>query len=394
MSYRFEFLLNTYKELWFESTPRLLNRPAISNRRSNDLALLSLKKQFIELLKRGIDSDATLNTSDKKHIKESLLSFMTQTLELDPWVCQILDNEDYYKVTLNFIDRAKELCPNMPLNGLTQALRNMWVIIALQLYMGEPLQLTDPAFAYSMLYPLTDNYMDSTDISMHDKKSFNSRFYAKIKTNKGEAFNNDELCIFKMIDMITATYNRSDYPDVIQSLLAILDGQNKSLDQHLIKTLYDIDLLGYTFYKGGTSVLADAYLVRGTLSESEALFAFGYGVMLQIADDLEDIDEDRLNTHYTLCNTQIDFGPLDSLYTKYDAFIERFFETYFQQESDEQKALAQLISVSINYLLMNAVYNNSHHFTPLFIRNFKKQSTFSKRALKKLNHKITKQMAP
>lgn len=31
--------------------------------------------------------------------------------------------------------------------------------------------------------------------------------------------------------------------------------------------------------KGGTSVIADGYLVHGVMTEEEALFAFGFGVV-------------------------------------------------------------------------------------------------------------------
>src|SRR5260370_36833923 len=55
---------------------------------------------------------------------------------------------------------------------------------------------------------------------------------------------------------------------------------------------YEVDLLGVTFDKGGTSVLADAYLVAGELTAQQETFAFELGAFLQFVDDLEDVETD------------------------------------------------------------------------------------------------------
>lgn len=74
--------------------------------------------------------------------------------------------------------------------------------------------------------------------------------------------------------------------------------------------------------KGGTSVIADGYLVHGVMTEEEALFAFGFGVVckpsshhrclklkctfhtdgqcLQLVDDLQDTLKDTEVNHQTL----------------------------------------------------------------------------------------------
>jgi hypothetical protein len=45
-------------------------------------------------------------------------------------------------------------------------------------------------------------------------------------------------------------------------------------------------ILPISFFKGGTSVLADAFLVKGNLNIKEMHFAFAYGSFLQLLDDL------------------------------------------------------------------------------------------------------------
>jgi hypothetical protein len=63
---------------------------------------------------------------------------------------------------------------------------------------------------------------------------------------------------------------------------------------------YEKDILAMSIEKGGSSVLADAYLINGTLTEKEATFFFGYGVLLQICDDLQDGKKDLQEQHMGL----------------------------------------------------------------------------------------------
>jgi hypothetical protein len=65
--------------------------------------------------------------------------------------------------------------------------------------------------------------------------------------------------------------------------------------------------------KGGTSVVADACLVRGWLTGEEGQFMYAYGVVLQLMDDLQDVREDLANGHWTLFSRQVKEGVLDGL---------------------------------------------------------------------------------
>jgi hypothetical protein len=56
-----------------------------------------------------------------------------------------------------------------------------------------------------------------------------------------------------------------------------------------VPRLTEIDVLAIGLEKGGTSILADGYLVGNTLSSAPAAFLFGWGAFLQLADDLQDV---------------------------------------------------------------------------------------------------------
>jgi hypothetical protein len=76
------------------------------------------------------------------------------------------------------------------------------------------------------------------------------------------------------------------------------------------------DILRLTFEKGGASVLADGHLAAGSLTCEEAQFLFGWGALLQLVDDLQDIRQDRREgalTAFTEAGGQI---PLDELTTR------------------------------------------------------------------------------
>lgn len=388
--YLFPQLLHKNIDCWNQISSDIYLYSERINQKENDRNLLLLKRTFLKWLDQGNQLSELKNAENQKVIKEKVLFFMINTLKIEEWICQLLDNEGYYEVSYKFINKAKELIIDISFDDIFQALRNIWVIVALQIYMDAEVKLTDAMFAYSMLYPLTDNYLDNPDISMSEKKSFNDRFYQKIRNNIDQPANDEEIRIFSMIDLIDADFPRDKYPNVFKGLLAILDGQKKSLEQHKSNNLNDTDLLHYTFYKGGASVLADAYLVRGELSENEASFAYGYGIILQLADDLQDITEDLKNHHDTPYNQGSLREPLDTLYQKHENYIGHFMKNVFQTSTKKQLALYQLLDRSIGLLLFGGVCENKKCFSKKFLKDYWDRSLFSCKTFNKLNKKIIK----
>ena len=83
-------------------------------------------------------------------------------------------NGDFSKslptITHKFICNVKEFDNSISLDKMVQALRNVWIMNILQVLFNIKVEYTPSVFAYSMLYPYTDNYLDSTEISVQDKK--------------------------------------------------------------------------------------------------------------------------------------------------------------------------------------------------------------------------------
>lgn len=122
--------------------------------------------------------------------------------------------------------------------------------------------------------------------------SFSKRFRMRLEGEMPPAINRHEGCVWQMVRLIENDFPRAAHPHVYASLVAIHDAQVRSVSQLDGLALGEHEILDITVAKGGTSVLADAALVCGSLSEQQAAFAFLWGVLLQLGDDLQDIQED------------------------------------------------------------------------------------------------------
>ena len=195
---------------------------------------------------------------------------------------------------MEFGKAARSLGPGLDAEDVLQASRNVWVANGLQKLLGLPVRLTPAITAYSLLYPHTDNYLDDPGISREAKKGFNERLKARLAGRDVIPANSGEKAVFDLVAMIEEEYERAKYPRVFESLAEIHRAQVESLA--LLRpegSPFEADVLGISLDKGGTSVLADAFLVAGSLDSARIEFAYGLGAFLQLMDDLEDVFEDR-----------------------------------------------------------------------------------------------------
>ena len=192
-----------------------------------------------------------------------------------------------------FAKTARSLGPTLSSEDIYQATRNVWVANGLQKLLGLPVRLTPAITAYSLLYPYTDNYLDDPAISGEAKREFNGRLKARLEGRAVEPANPAEKAVFDLVTMIEGEYERASHPHVFESLSEIHRAQVESLG--LLRpegTPFEADVLGISLDKGGTSVLADAFIVAGALDPARVEFAYGLGAFLQLMDDLEDVFED------------------------------------------------------------------------------------------------------
>ena len=191
--------------------------------------------------------------------------------------------------------------------------------------------------------------------------------------------------------MIEGEHPRDVCPDVYESLLAIARAQMKSLrQQRRSLSPYETDLLALSLEKGGTSVLADAYLVAADLSAEEEAFHFGFGVALQLLDDAQDTVEDRRAGHQTLFSLTAGRWPLDALMNRLFHFLDRTLATAHCFSPQGQAAARDLIQRNCTFSIMQAVAENPSLVSKTYYRALEEVSPLRFAYLRGLRRKLGK----
>lgn len=308
-----------------------------------------------------------------------------------------------FSASVEFVRRARELGARAGIalgrGDLFQALRNVWIMNGLQVLLGRPVAATPSVFSYSMLYPLTDNLLDDPGVSTVAKAGFNRRLGRRLKGELPEAADAREAVVFDLVGEIEGELPRERHPRVFASLLAIHRGQVRSLGQQApapgggARADGEGELLRLSAEKGGTSVLADGYLVAGDLAPEEAEFLFGYGFVLQLLDDLQDATEDRAAGHRTLFSTAAGRQPLDQLTGRLARFSATVLESADGFEAPGWPLVAELIRRNCPLLLAQAVGDQRGLFTRAFGRRVQRHFPVAFTAVPRLHRRAARRWA-
>ncbi len=205
----------------------------------------------------------------------------------------------FKKELKSFIRRVRKFDPDLSIESMGQAARNYMVYAIFLELNGLDQCCSSSIFGYSMLYPYTDNYIDHPDRTREEKEHFNKLIEDKIKGVPYEALVSHEEKTAELLSAIEEDYDRQD--DIFPGLLHMLEAQRNSLQQEDRQvTLTEEDILDISIYKGGLSVLIDRYFINKPLSENDLYFYYGFGFLLQLCDDLQDITEDKTNGSRTV----------------------------------------------------------------------------------------------
>ncbi|WP_291565618.1 MULTISPECIES: class 1 isoprenoid biosynthesis enzyme [unclassified Clostridium] len=307
---------------------------------------------------------------------------------------EILLSRELLKSTEEFINVAKTFDSNISTEDIGQAMRNVWIMNILQMLFGMKVAFTDSIFGYSMLYPYTDNYLDNPKISKEEKVNTNVRLEKRLKGELIEPNNEYEKRVFDLVSKIENTFAREIYPEVFQSLIYIYNGQVKSMIQQGKRTSpYETDILGISIEKGGSSVLADGYLVKGKLSYEEARFCYGYGILLQICDDLQDATEDLENNHMTIISQLAEKWDLDNITNGLINFTINLIEDVECFQCRNIKELKQLIKKNCLQLIYFAIAANKNLYSKSYFKEIEKYFPYRRRYMIKLFDKLKKKFS-
>ena len=273
------------------------------------------------------------------------------------------------EATRQFIRQARAFAPAITDQDLFQALRNLWVTHSVQLFLRAPITLSPPLFAYSMLYPWTDNCLDDAQLDLAEKLAFGDWLTLRLSGVKAAPWNLHSQQVCRLVGMIERFFPRAEFPAVYLSLQAIHQAQMRSLEQQDAARAWDERaLLRLSIAKGGASVLTDACLVRGSLTEEAAEFTFAYGVVLQLMDDLQDFRQDRANRHVTIFTVHAELGPLDEVTARLWAFTQSVLWRFNRFAATQPVSLKSLIQDNLRLLLTQTVARSSTCYTPEFVR--------------------------
>lgn len=350
---------------------------------------IAIKKALREI--RKYPSGYAAQEAWSRQAGEAVRNACRFILELTGSYMDILLNGGFITITDTFIREAKRFMPAMNIEDIIQALRNVWIMNSIQMMLGQEVEHTPSVFAYSMLYPCTDNYLDDSGVAGKDKLAMSSRFARRLSGQPVKPMNELENDIFDLVSMIEDQYPRSLHPAVYDSLIAIHSAQEKSLMQQSKGSMpYDADILGLSIEKGGASVLADAFLTKGRLYRDEAFHMYGFGIFLQLCDDLQDVESDLKNGHMTIFSQTCVKWKLDGLVNRLINFTFNIIDSWEETAGFDQN-LAEVIRNSCLFLITAAVAQNKKYFSSKYLKEFERHTPFSLNYISRLQKSMVKE---
>lgn len=310
----------------------------------------------------------------------------------DPDMRLLLDG-GFCDATSDFIEQARTFDISLKLDDIFQALRNVWIMNCIQVFLGQRVRITPSVFAYSMLYPYTDNFLDAGSISGTQKQDINSRLEKKLAGERVISETPLENRLFRLVEMIEGQYDRKLFPMVYESLLGIHGAQVRSMRQDIASPLPFEEIKDISAEKGGCSVLADGYLVKGSLSENEAAFIFCFGMLLQLVDDLQDAADDRKNGHKTLFTANGGGASVQGITNRLINFTFRLFDNDGIFAGSTAIRMKKVIKDSIILLVMAAAASNSSIYEKTYLKDLEKHSPVDFKTMTNCQIRINREYA-
>jgi hypothetical protein len=274
-----DYLRKKYIEIW-EKTPDnfpvLPDMYQVSLQKAKERLADEFTDEAIALVRKFPDISGTDHAQWGSALKKLVYGFGTDVLGFGESTMEMLLNGGFCDASSDFMEKARQFDAGLKLDDIFQALRNVWVMNCIQKLTGRKVEITPSVFAYSMLYPYTDNYLDCAHVPMRSKARMNSRIKKRLAGKEIAAGSALEKKLFRLIELIEGQYDRDNCPLVYESLLGIHSAQEESVRQNIRKPWSRPDVPGISIGKGGSSVLADAYLVKEDLSDEEASFFFRF----------------------------------------------------------------------------------------------------------------------
>ncbi|MBV5312443.1 MAG: class 1 isoprenoid biosynthesis enzyme [Prolixibacteraceae bacterium] len=381
-----------YAEIW-EGCPKQL--PVFSKKysRSEKLQKEQTLDQFLKTIKsfrKDRINHQSISEAKQRLFLQNTRAFLCNGLDFTNDQLELMFSDDMVNITRSFVRQAKAFDSELSFSDIFQACRNMWIMNGLQLILGIPMRVTPSIFAYSMLYPYTDNLIDDPQITILEKLAFSQRFRSRLSGVNLNPENKTEHAIFRLVEMIETEYSRTDFPEVFKSLLDIHDAQTASMKLiQLSDSLSEQETLKICLAKGGTSVLADGYLVAGNLTAGQKYFLYGYGAYLQLLDDIQDVQEDFNAGLMTVFSKSAFHQFLDDKLNKTYWFGDEVMKSLDSFDGQNIDLFKSLMRRSMDLFITEAIAQNPAAYSALYSAEFESYSPFYFSYIRKRKEQFT-----
>ena len=299
----------------------------------------------------------------KKHIPKELFSDFEQNLEL-------------------FLEKTKAFDETLSPENIWQAMRNYLIYCMIVNLQGEKQNCRDTILGYSLLYPYTDNYIDKLHRKTTDKNSYNQLIRKTLMGENVTPTNFYEEKTKQLLLLVQNSYS-NDFirkENASSLLLLMLEAQEKSINQiHKLgtKKLTKDEILHISVYKGGLSVFID-YLFSidfdfSSVTEEEMIFYLYFGLILQLADDLQDIAEDKKNHSQTLMSYTKTKDQLEHTVNR----LFHFTHTCILNFSPRNTQLHTFTLQNCELMLLAAIAKNAKYFSKAYLEKIEQHLPFS-----------------
>lgn len=281
----------------------------------------------------------------KKRWKKAVFSLLHEVIQTEP----LMDIKSLFSQAgfVSFEEEAMELArrirrfdSELGFEEIGQALRNYLVYAVLAELNGLPQRCTNAIFGYSMLYPVTDNFIDAPTRSEEEKEHYNQVIADFLMCQEVQPVSDAEEKTVQLLKAVGEDYGDTA-EEAFAGLLLMLDAQRKSLIQSdKTAALTKEQILKISVYKGGMSVLLDRYFLSKPMTERDMHFYYGLGFLLQLCDDLQDIEQDTKAGSRTLFSSCQNKEEAAGTVNKALWFAQSLF-TYCDGEKEEFKHFLQ-----------------------------------------------------
>lgn len=393
---RVEELVRDHEDLWRRSSeepPPLARRFGRRSQKACEKELSDLVGRLSSEETRAALLDGSPDAGRVRETVEALRPGFRRLLDLTGLPLEAVYDGRFVDSTRRFLKDARDFDPRLRLDAAYQALRNVWIMNSLQFDLDLPVEPTEAVFAYSLVYPYLDNVLDDEAADEADKTALLAKLKAWLEGLDPAPASPSEEKLRALVGLMEQRFPRTAFPGVYRSLLAIYNAQVRSLlQQRRAAAAPPEDILAISLEKGGTSVLADGYLVAGALGPADEEFCFGFGTFLQFADDLQDLAEDERRGHRTVFAPGGGRAPLDATAARLENYLAAVLERARRHATPRRAALCDAIAGGMALMFRESVGRHSGRFRGAYVRRARRGFPARFAYLEKLRRRIGEQM--